>query len=110
MTAKELLHATEEKLKKAHEAVLRSFAEVRSGRATLRSPRRRILPYTCGRSRTNPCIACWSYEPTLTASGSGLLPPRPNTAAKSWRLRRTRHTRSDPTGAATCHHQDRSRR
>lgn len=34
MTVKELLHAAEEKLKKAHEAVLRSFAEVRSGRAT----------------------------------------------------------------------------
>ncbi|MDD5513235.1 MAG: ribosome-recycling factor, partial [Candidatus Omnitrophica bacterium] len=33
MTAKEVLHATEEKMRKAYESVAREYAEVRTGRA-----------------------------------------------------------------------------
>ncbi len=67
----------------------------RSRRATWRSPRRRILPCTSGRSRTNRSIVCWSCAHSSTASGAGSPPPRPNTAAKSWRRCRTRRTRPD---------------
>ena len=34
MTAKEILHATEDKLKKSFDSVLREFAEIRTGRAS----------------------------------------------------------------------------
>ena len=45
--------------------------------ATSRSPRRRISPFTSGKSPTNRSIVCWSCARTSTASGAGSPFPRP---------------------------------